>query len=330
MVRSVRMAVWAAVLLVMMIGLAGCGSKGETAETASPQVSSDVKKEETAQQQAKTRIVKDEFGDVEIPVNPQRVAAIYLEDYLAMLEVKPVVQWYHPNWGKQDYLGLDAPTFDISGSIEALLEQNPDLIIVDGGADAAKYEMYSKVAPTYRLPEGMLTDSPQILKTIADLLGIPEKAESALKKYHDTVADAKEKLEKAVGRETVAVIRLNTGDKTLALFGIENRFTGSILYKELGLEPHSMAKNMKEYQAILSEEVIPELDADHIILFPSNGTWTSEENKEAIQMLEGPLWKSLPAVKNGHVYVMERSHWQSGAFQANLMKVDDILKAMVK
>lgn len=46
---------------------------------------------------------------------------------------------------------MDVPLFDITGSIEALLEANPGLIIVDGGVDAAKYEMYSKIAPTYRL-----------------------------------------------------------------------------------------------------------------------------------------------------------------------------------
>ncbi|KPV61309.1 hypothetical protein QJ48_00605 [Paenibacillus sp. A3] len=53
------------------------------------------------EQAGKTRKVKDHFGEVEIPVKPQRVAALYLEDYVTALGVKPVVQWYHPNWGKQ-------------------------------------------------------------------------------------------------------------------------------------------------------------------------------------------------------------------------------------
>jgi ABC-type Fe3+-hydroxamate transport system substrate-binding protein len=35
-------------------------------------------------------------------------------------------------------------------------------------------------------------------------------------------------------------------------------------------------------------------------------------------------------VKNGNIYRMERSHWQSGAITANSMKLDDLLKAMVK
>ena len=54
------------------------------------------------------------------------------------------------------------------------MQYNPDLIIVDGG-DAAQYEQYSKVAPTYRLRESVLQDSNQVLTTIADIVGQPEK-----------------------------------------------------------------------------------------------------------------------------------------------------------
>ena len=56
---------------------------------------------------------------------------------------------------------------------------------------------------------------------------------------------------------------------------------------------------MTEFHEVLSEEAITELDADHIILFPSNGTWESKENQEAIKWLDSTLWKTLPAVKMG-------------------------------
>lgn len=325
---------WMIALLVLMIALAGCGTSQDKegaalSEQFTEKAGVKVAQDETKQGAGETKVMKDEFGEVEIPVKPKRVVGIYLEDYLLALGVTPVVQWYHPSWGKQDFLGLEVPTFDISGSIESLLEASPDLIIVDGAADAAKYELYSKIAPTYRLPESILQSPPEILKTIGDVLGIPEEAERALSDYNKKIADTKAKLDQAVGDETVAVLRLNIGDKTLALFGIENRFTGNI-YKEMGLTPHPFARDMTDFQAILSEEKIPELDADHIIIFPSNGSWDSEENQEAMQVFDGPLWKSLPAVKNGHVYRGDRTHWQSGAIKANMMKADDLLKWFVQ
>ncbi|WP_339281987.1 ABC transporter substrate-binding protein [Paenibacillus sp. FSL H8-0282] len=331
---------WAAVLIMAITALAACGTNNNTAkenvaktqnaeESTSASTSAPTEGNGNAAEEGATRTIAGEFGDVEIPVKPQRVAGIYVEDYLKALGITPVVQWYHPSWGKQDYLNLDVPEFDITGSVEALLEKDPDLIIVDGGADAARYELYSKIAPTYRLPEAVLQDSRQMLTAIADALGIPEKAESVLAEYDQKVAEGKAKLQQALGQEKVAVIRLNVADKTFALFGVKNRYTG-VIYDQFGLTPVPMAAEMPEYQSIISEELIPQLDADHIIVFPDNGGWDTEGNQEAIQILEGPLWKSLPAVKNGNVYRMERSHWQSGAITANSMKLDDLLKAMVK
>lgn len=332
MVRSRwNMATWMAVLLVVMYLVAGCGiQQGESVTQTQnniengQQSESQVKDKETTKQPL-TRVVKDEFGEVEIPVQPQRIAAIYLEDPLIALGITPIVQWYHPAWGKQDYLGLDVPTFDITGSIEALIEANPDLIIVDGGVDATKYEAYSKVAPTYRVPDSINKNAVEKLKRVADLVGVPEKAEGVLKEYQKKVTDAKEKLNSSIGRETVAVIRLNVGEKpSLALFGLKNAYTGMI-YEDLGLEPYEPVKKIITHE-IMSLEKIPEFNADHIIIFPSNGTWTSQENKQVVALLDDPLWKALPAVKNGHVYQMERTHWQSGSITANAMKIDDLLK----
>lgn len=312
-----RKIIWTAVLMLAMSAIAACGNNkaadskdvqtgNAAAASAAPAETGNKPSSEGA-----TRTIAGEFGEVEIPVNPQRVAAIYLEDYLKALGVTPVVQWYHPSWGKQDYLNLDVPEFDISGSIEALLDKNPDLIITDGGVDAAKVEQYALVAPTFRLPESVLQDSRLILTTVADALGIPEKGKAVLAEYDQKVAAGKAALQQALGQEKVAVIRLNVADKTVALFGVKNRFTG-VLYNQFGLTPVPMAAEMTEFQSIISEEVIPELGADHIIIFPDNGGWDSEANQEAIKMLDGPLWKNLPAVKNGNIYRMERSHWQSG------------------
>jgi len=318
-IRPFSLALFCLVVLTFVLG--ACNSKEESKEKA------DVAKED--QSTVVTRTVEDEFGQVEIPAKPQRVAAIYLEDYLTALEVKPVVQWFHPAWGKQDYLKLDAPEFDITGSMEALLQAKPDLIIVDGAADKAKYEEYSKIAPTYRLKEEILADPQAIIKTIADVLNIPDKADEVVKNYQQRITTLKAELDKTVGDETVAVVRLNVADKTLALFGVNNRYSGYI-YTEAGLTPHPLARDMTEFHEILSEEAIPKLDADHIILFPSNGTWESEENQDAIKWLDSTLWNTVPAVKNGNVYIADRTYWQSGAITANLLKYDDLEKWFVK
>lgn len=333
-----------AMALVLAAGtaLAGCGAGSDSpsasadsaaastgqqeAAVSGTQAAADSGKQETANS-GETRVVKGEFGDVTIPAHPKRPVGIYLEDYMVALGVTPVVQWYHPNWGIQDYLQLDVPQFDISGSPEAMLAQQPDLIMLDGGVDQAAYEMYSKIAPTYRLPQSVLEDPRNVLLAVADALDIPDKGQEVLANYDRTIAEDKAKLEEVAAGETVAVLRLNGADKTMALFGINNGYIGTI-YSELGLTPHPLAGDMKDSQELISEEGLADLDADHIFIFPARGDWDSAENKEARKLLDRPIWKSLKAVKNDQVYVVGRSYWQSGGIQANLLKYADIMKHM--
>lgn len=188
---------WISLITAAMITVTGCGSTGGTTDqpgqaTAAPS---------EAPPQTETRVVTDGFGEVEIPTNPKRISALYREDYLVALGVTPIVQYYNPMWGKQDYLKLDVPLFDVTGSIEAMLVSEPDLIIGAGEVDAAQYELYSKVAPTFRLPDDVLADSRKTLTLIAELLGLSDKAEQVLADYEARIVDVKAKLNAAIGDE---------------------------------------------------------------------------------------------------------------------------------
>ncbi|MFF2093683.1 ABC transporter substrate-binding protein [Paenibacillus sp. NPDC058174] len=323
-------AILAAILLVAMIGLSGCAANGGSSSNVNnsqPTQDNGTTAPESSPvpDEGATRTVKDQFGEVTVPVHPQKVAGIYMEDYLKALDVTPVVQWFHPLWGTQEYLKLTSPTWDITGDMEKLLAYEPDLIFVDGGADAAKYEQYSKVAPTYRIPDSALQDPRLILTTVADVLGIPEKAEQLLSDYDKQAAETKSLLHEKIGDETVAVLRINISDKSINILGYKNRFIGATLYHDLGLKAPKMVEEMEAFIDLISMEAIPDLNADHLIILPSNGNWESPENQEAISNLfESPIWKSVPAVKNGHVYKVERSHWQTGAILANKLKMDDL------
>ncbi|MDF2713924.1 MAG: periplasmic binding protein [Paenibacillus sp.] len=321
-----KKAIGLSLLLLVVASLAGCGGR------PSPASSENVKANPASDGAAtEYRVVTDAFGEVKVPVKPKRVAALYLEDYMVALGVKPVVQWQHPMWGKQDYLGLnDIPAFDITGSVEALLKAEPDLIIVDGGVDAKRYEQYSKIAPTYRMPDEINQNTAKVLEKMGELLGIPDKAGQILQQYNQKAADAKAKLAKTVGEQKVAVVRLNIGDKSLAVFNAEKGFVGPTVYKDLGLKAPRLVADIKDNHALLSLEVIPQLDADHIFIFPSNGNWTSADNQEAIKVLDSPLWQSIPAVKNGNVHKLDRTYWQTWAIMANSKKIDDVLQALIK
>ena len=199
---------WISLITAAMITMAGCNSTGDqvegTATTNQPAHATEVSSE--GMPQTETRVVTDGFGEVEIPKNPKRISALYREDYLVALGVTPIVQYYNPMWGKQDYLKLDVPLFDVTGSIEALLVSQPDLIIGAGEVDAEQYELYSKVAPTFRLPDDVLMDTRKTLTLIADLLGLSDKGEQVLADYDARIADVKAKLNATIGDEKLVVL----------------------------------------------------------------------------------------------------------------------------
>lgn len=105
MVRWGRKFLWSAVLIMALTALAACGTnstttkdnvaKTENAEESTSDSSTPSEGSGNASEEVATRTITGEFGDVEIPVNPKRVAGIYLEDYLKALGITPVVQWYH-------------------------------------------------------------------------------------------------------------------------------------------------------------------------------------------------------------------------------------------
>ncbi|MFF2888546.1 ABC transporter substrate-binding protein [Paenibacillus sp. NPDC057967] len=324
-----------AIVVTVCIGLlAGCGDAGNrinNREAVSGQPTGGANVDSKVDQAAPaTRIVKNEFEEVEIPVNPKRVAALYREDYLVALGVTPIVQYFNPMWGKQEYLGLEVPLFDVTGSVEALLVSEPDLIIT-GVIEDAQYEMYSKVAPTFRIPEDVLVDPRQTLKVIADLLGMSEKTEEVLQKYDQRVEELKGKLAASARDEKVVVLRMNSVDKSVNIFGYNNIFIGKLLYQDLGLLAPQYAKNMTDGNIVLSMEAVPELDVDHIILLLSNGTWEDEGIVQAYdEMMSSPIWKSVPAVQKGNVYQVDRSHWQTTAIIGDQKKMDDLERLFIK
>ncbi|WP_458126558.1 hypothetical protein [Paenibacillus sp. Z3-2] len=89
---------WAITLLLMGLVISGCNTNAATNAEQTPATESVASGENTSgtETEPATRVVQDEFGDVTIPVQPQRVAGIYVEDYLKALDITPVVQWYNP------------------------------------------------------------------------------------------------------------------------------------------------------------------------------------------------------------------------------------------
>lgn len=316
-------------MLLSISLLVACGSKNTDTlskesntrvETPTPEVTVEQENVEEA------RVFTDELGhEVIIPEAPVKVFAPYLEDTLLSLGVKPVAQWSNGNQGHR-YLEnelQDIPKLDFSGgmpSSEVLLSYNPDLIILHTAnyAGDGVYENYSKVAPTYVFSNAA-GDVEKSLETLGELLGKTAEAKQALEAYHRKVDDAKAAIEKNAAGKKVAIIRF--ASRGVSLMG-GNYFCGYVINQHLGIDMTKLTEN--ENSLNVSLEILPELDADYIFVINAYGQGT-ERMKE---MTESSIWKSIPAVKQGHVYEVNDEYWLGGGLIAYEKVIDDVVRLM--
>lgn len=255
-----------------------------------------------------------------------RIFAPFLEDYLLALGMKPVMQYSHALWGRQEYLGMcEVPDFDVSVGNWADLERHkPELILLDDGYRRWSLDLGSRISPVFKLPYSG-EDWQVMLQSLGAILGRKEQAALAIESYENKVAGARERLARTVRDETVAVLRISA--KAIYLYGGETRgYTGPLLYSGLKLaQPalvYRLAKN--ERRINLTLDSLAQLDADHIFV-----TFDKADGEGAgRELLHSSVWNCLPAVKGGRVYEVDFLSWMNYGVLSHSRKIDDILATL--
>lgn len=288
-----HMLIYSLLLLVSII-LAACGSTNE-----------ETKKEETTTSASTTRVYKDYLGhEVEIPVDPERVV-YHGEGYgdLLALNIKTVgagFSWI-TNYAWEDRV-KDVEDVGFPINVEKTLSLKPDLIII-GTSDDKTYSQLSKIAPTIVFD----TFAPlnQRLTELGDILNKKEEAtqwmdaytEKADKMWESLVADDIIKPD-----ETASVLTYYPGDR---LFVMARAGLSQVLYDSNVLKPGDKIQKILDDGtgfAEISTELLPEYAGDRIFILTPVDDEAKQSTKE---MMESPIWKNLPAVKNGHVYTFD-------------------------
>lgn len=318
---------------LLALALAACGDdKTSTSEdTNEPSTEQASEKEDTVEENA-TRTLVDALGnEVEVPVNPQRVIATYLEDNLVALGITPVAQWsVKDGTSIQNYLQgtlKDIPVIPHDLPFEAVQNLQPDLIIMDSAAmvEGDKYEQYKKIAPTYVIGKEVNNDWRDELLRVGEVFDKKAEAEAALKAYDDKAAAAKKEISEKAGNPSVAAVWLVSGKFFIVS---ENLSSGAVLYGDLGLQVPDVVKEISasatgNWSAISLEKLV-ELDADHLYIIDS-------ESAENPAVLSDKLWQAVPAVKAGNVHnIPYDASWLYTGTIANTQIIDDVVETLTK
>lgn len=283
--KVMRNAILLLVVASMALFAGACSSSNDSNSTAASEM----------------RTVQTDKGEVEIPVNPQRIVSdYYLGEFLAV-DVKPVIASpYALNNPYLDGLTDGIEPMNIT-SAETTLEQftaaKPDLIVTITEAD---YDKYSKIAPTVYIQDGKRSDE-DTFRYVADLVGKSKEAEDYITTFTEKVDSKKEEIQNIVGDQTVSI--LEVWPQQIYTMGSHFARGGSILYDMWGLKaPEPIQSNMidgDETYKVISLEALPEYAGDFVLYGVLDGT-------DPAFVTSSNLWNSLPAVQNGKTFPYEQ------------------------
>lgn len=286
-------------------------------ETTSEDTAAEVAAEDTATE-ATTQEITHELGTTIIEGVPERIVVLEYSfaDNLGTLGVAPA--GYAVD-SMPDYLlpyTADVGAAEVGTraepSLEAIAALGPDLIIGDSHRHTEIYDTLSEIAPTviFNSLRGSYQDQLNTFAAIAQILDQEEDAAALLQDHEDAFAATAAESNADAGDFIIGV--LWSGGYTAHS---NESFMGSFV-ENLG-RTNALSPQDGETQYLLELEGLATLNPSTIVILCSPGDQAVMDELQA-----EPVWQSLDAAQNSHIYLFDRNLWSKGR---GLMAFDAIL-----
>lgn len=279
------------VICLSAILLVGCGTSSEESK-------------DNAQKQTIT--VKDVRGEVQIPAEPKKIVDLSgNSDVLSILGYKVIGTansdaydyTKFPSYLEETLKGAKILGYNMQDTmdIEAVMNLNPDLIVIST-VQEKMYDELSKIAPTVMIKLEALNWKDDV-KAFAKVFNKEDVANKWIADYEVKAKAEGDKIKSKYGNETTYLSFLASGGQ---FFVFDGAGFGSVLYEDMGLaKPQGMPKQSDISLPVVTYEGLASIKTDYIFLIS-----TPEDLK---QLQSNSIWKSLPAVKNGKVVILDSS-----------------------
>lgn len=282
---------------LMLVGCAG--KSAETVKQSGAETPKTIEKKEYT--------YKDVAGrETVFKEAPKKVAISYLPHWetLVMLDVMPIAtvsaKHYAATWDPfkgRDFSSIaDLGTNSTTINLELLAQLEPD-VILHQVSDPTKLniENLEKIAPVVVFGEQVKMDWRFALRELGAAVGKSQKAEEVITDINKKLADSKVKLQKDYKDKTVMLMSLMGKDRYFIAYRPD------LFDKEKGLGLNSpQGYPTSESYTQISMESIVKMNPDYIFV-------SSFDGDEALfeELSNNSVWKSLNAVKAGHVYTLD-------------------------
>ena len=287
-----------------MATLAACrNSSGETGATGTGS---------PAPSESGTRLVETPRGSVEVPATPTRIAAL-----VGSAEVDVLAFGIEPVYSGDFATGwVDLPASTVVSSafppeVEVVAATSPDLLIGwDWLAEEPAWKQLAKIAPAVTLPEEY-TDSNywrEVFMVLAGYVNREEEGEALLAEHDAKAAEVAELL---ADRDPGPVSYIRVWEPgSFDWIGQDREAIGILQSTGITVEGPEMTKSG------YSLERLDEVTAPMVLL-------EVLDDKAEEQLLEGPIWPTLPAVKADQVVELDSALWGGyGLLWANAVLAD--------
>ncbi len=265
-----------------------------------------------------TVTVESFYGDVVVPADPQRVAAVSYDTpwQLLSLGVTPVAtidysQWLDSYTAEQQAGIADAATIGTYGEVnyEALAAADPDLIVgVADEVDEAAYQRLSSIAPTVIVGGDARGDWMKITEQLAAATGRVQAWQDSKKAYEELRDQTKAQFGDVIAANTW--INFSFGDDA-GQFSVQlpTGSTGNLVVNELGLAYGAGAElddaDGRGYISLPLEQLPTVFDGVTYALTFSAVDGTPYDAIEQIRSSE--IFQTLEVAQTGNIYAMRIS-----------------------
>ncbi|WP_367135958.1 ABC transporter substrate-binding protein [Saccharothrix sp. HUAS TT1] len=257
------------------------------------------------------RTIRHAMGETVIEERPERVVVLdggELDNVVA-LGIEPVGVAYPDGAPTMPtYVGDRAGAPENVGGItslnlETIAKLQPDLIIGSQLRAEQQYPKLSEIAPTvFAVRPGYTWKENFRLNAAA--LDKSTEAEELISDYETHAKQVGENIEQKAGkRPTVTMLRFMPGKTRLYA---KKSFIGTVLI-DAGI-PQPPASQADDLAVEVSTEQISQADADWILI----GAYGDQTKTAQEQVLAGPLWQTLDAVKTNHAKPVSDETWFLG------------------
>lgn len=286
---------------LLAISLSACSDNKETTPaTAKEDVTTE---KETKEGQATEQTISYLGENYTLPAEVNNIVAASLESMedAAILGVKPVgvlaIANEIPTYLANELEGAELIGDKFAPNNEAILALKPDVII---GSSKFQEEVVTQLNKIQTMiPYSHISSNwKDNLKLLGQLSGKESEADSIIADYEKKAAEAKEKIEGSIKDKQILIIRVRQGIMNVYP---ANVYLNPVLYEDLGAQIPEVISNTKA-QAEISLEALAEVNPDYIFL--QFETSENSENPTALdELMENPIFQSIEAAKNDHVFV---------------------------